>query len=188
MLGNWATGRLRIVMAPTSTMRIAITIATMGRLMKNFDMGLPILCGRAKRLGAHLRARAYFLNSFGDHSFARIQPFSNDPLGADAVAHLDCPNADFVLAPHNRNLVTALELCHRALRHKKCTLLQPDNRANFSIAARPQNVPRIGKQSGDPNCPGPHIDLTVCKVERTFVRINGGVRQYQLQAETLVRL
>src|SRR5580692_8568699 len=40
MLGNCATGKLTIVTAPTITIRIAITIATMGRLMKNLDMGL----------------------------------------------------------------------------------------------------------------------------------------------------
>src|SRR5690349_25125155 len=38
MLGNCATGRVRIVMAPTITIRIATTIATIGRLMKNFDI------------------------------------------------------------------------------------------------------------------------------------------------------
>ena len=38
MLGNCATGRLVIVTPPTITIRIAITIATIGRLMKNFDI------------------------------------------------------------------------------------------------------------------------------------------------------
>ena len=38
MLGNCATGRLAMVTAPTITMRMAMTIATMGRLMKNFDI------------------------------------------------------------------------------------------------------------------------------------------------------
>jgi hypothetical protein len=38
MLGNNATGSAVIVTAPTITMTIEITIATMGRLMKNFDM------------------------------------------------------------------------------------------------------------------------------------------------------
>src|SRR5271169_1287893 len=127
MLGNCATGRLSMVIAPTSTMRIAITIATMGRLMKNFDMGLPILCLRDKGLGVHMRALAYFLNAFGDDSIAWIQPFRNDPLGADAVADRDGSNANFVVAPHNGNLVTALELCHRALRDKERALLEPDH-------------------------------------------------------------
>jgi hypothetical protein len=38
MFGNWATGKNAIVTAPTITVRIAITIATMGRLIKNLDM------------------------------------------------------------------------------------------------------------------------------------------------------
>jgi hypothetical protein len=97
---------------------MAITIATMGRFMKNFDMGLAILCLRDKRLGVYSRAWAYFLNAFGDDSFAWIQAFCNDPQGADAIANRDCPNANLVVAPHNGNLVRALELCHRTLRNK----------------------------------------------------------------------
>src|ERR1700722_17989914 len=40
MFGNCATGRLAIVTAPTITIRMAITIATIGRLMKKLDMDL----------------------------------------------------------------------------------------------------------------------------------------------------
>src|SRR5260370_32158474 len=39
MLGNWAIGRAVMVMAPMMTVRMAMTIATMGRLMKNLDIG-----------------------------------------------------------------------------------------------------------------------------------------------------
>src|SRR5262249_36108579 len=39
ILGNCALGRLRMATAPTMTMTIEITMATMGRSMKNFDMG-----------------------------------------------------------------------------------------------------------------------------------------------------
>ncbi|OPY87218.1 MAG: hypothetical protein A4E72_01521 [Syntrophus sp. PtaU1.Bin208] len=38
MLGNCAVGRPDMATRPTMTMRMAITMATMGRLMKNFDM------------------------------------------------------------------------------------------------------------------------------------------------------
>ena len=38
MFGNCATGRLRMVIPPTITSKIETTIATIGRLMKNFDM------------------------------------------------------------------------------------------------------------------------------------------------------
>src|SRR5512136_1362655 len=38
MLGNWAMGSLAAATRPMMTMSIAITMATMGRLMKNLDM------------------------------------------------------------------------------------------------------------------------------------------------------
>src|SRR5277367_2949098 len=40
MFGNCATGRLAMVTAPIITIRMAITIATMGRLMKKLDMDI----------------------------------------------------------------------------------------------------------------------------------------------------
>src|SRR6267378_2640648 len=39
-LGNCAMGSPTIVTSPTMTMIMEITMATIGRLMKNFDMGL----------------------------------------------------------------------------------------------------------------------------------------------------
>jgi len=38
MLGNWAIGRLNIATRPMVTIRIEMTIATIGRFMKNFDI------------------------------------------------------------------------------------------------------------------------------------------------------
>jgi hypothetical protein len=38
IFANCAMGSLAMVIAPTSTVRIAMTIATIGRLMKNFDI------------------------------------------------------------------------------------------------------------------------------------------------------
>ena len=51
MLGNWATGKLRIVREPTITMTIEITMATIGRLMKNFDIGYRSSVPPANGLG-----------------------------------------------------------------------------------------------------------------------------------------
>src|SRR6266851_1351368 len=42
--GNCATGRRKIITAPVITKKIAITIATIGRLMKNLDIGGQV-CG-----------------------------------------------------------------------------------------------------------------------------------------------
>ena len=87
-----------------------ITMATMGRLMKNFDIGLPSLRLCGKWLGFHLQARANLLNAFGDDSFTCIQPFRNNPLGTNAVTDRDRSNAHFVVATYNGHLIAALEL------------------------------------------------------------------------------
>src|SRR4029077_7952788 len=100
MLGNCATGKLRIVMVPTITMTMEITMATMGRLIKNFDIALPSLTLRGKRLGVHLRARTRLLHALGYHTFALFEPFRANPLRADTVADGDCSNAHFVIGTY----------------------------------------------------------------------------------------
>ena len=72
MLGNCAIGRLRIVMEPTITITIEMTMATMGRLIKNFDIGLPFLTFHGEWLGVHLHAGTYLLHSLDDHAFALL--------------------------------------------------------------------------------------------------------------------
>src|SRR5207302_304727 len=98
MLGNWATGRLNMVIVPTITMTMEITMATMGRLIKNFDIGLPSLRFRGKGLGVYLHARAHLLHSLDDHAFALLQPIRDNPIGAYAVADLNRADTYFVLA------------------------------------------------------------------------------------------
>src|SRR6267154_1541132 len=69
-------GRFSTVMVPTSTKTIEMTIATMGRLIKNFDIALPSLSFRAEWLGGHLHAGSYFLNAFGKTRItARTLPY-----------------------------------------------------------------------------------------------------------------
>ena len=46
MFGNWAMGRSDMATRPTITMRIEITMATMGRLMKNRDMAAYLFSAR----------------------------------------------------------------------------------------------------------------------------------------------
>src|SRR5216684_7819601 len=185
MLGNWAMGRLNMVIVPTRTKTIEITMATMGRLMKNFDIGLPSLRLCGKWLGVHLHARTHLLHSLDDHAFALLQPFRNNPLRADTVADFDRTNAHFVLAVHNRHLIAALQLRHRALRDKQRVFLDPDGRADFAVAAGAQNISRIRKQRSNPNRARALIHLAVRKVECALMWIGGGVGQNQFEAQTL---
>src|SRR6266851_373931 len=113
---------------PMITMRMEITIATMGRLMKNLAIGsllgraaadggsarrgggaLRWRCGRCRRwwrsrgcglgrlplgLGVrrqrlHLLTGSDLVDALHDDPLARLQPFGDDPEGADALRHLD---------------------------------------------------------------------------------------------------
>jgi len=72
MLGNCATGKLKIVMAPTSTKTMEITIATMGRLIKNFDMALLAFAFHGEWLSVHLHPRSHLLHALGNDALATL--------------------------------------------------------------------------------------------------------------------
>src|SRR5216684_4238800 len=92
---------------------------SMGGLIKNFDIGLPSLGFPTKWLGVHLHARTHLLYAFRDHPFARLKSVRNNPLAVDTVADLDRSDAHFVLVVHRRDLIAALQLRNRTLRHKQ---------------------------------------------------------------------
>src|ERR1700683_626265 len=72
MAGNCATGRDAMTTAPTITVNMAITIATIGRLIKNLDIiSFPAVPLQGSRPGVNLDPLADFLYTFGDDSLAR---------------------------------------------------------------------------------------------------------------------
>src|SRR5271166_5373416 len=172
MLGNCATGKLRMVRAPTSTSTIEITMATMGRLIKNFDMGSPSLSIQPEWLGVYLHARTHFLDTFGDHPFAGLESIRNNPLVADTVADLDGSSTDFVVSIHRGNLIGALQFRNRTLRYKQRVLLESHHRANLAVPTGTQNIVGVGKQAGESNRTGALIDLTVGKIECARTRVS----------------
>src|ERR1700733_14085083 len=104
-------GRLKMVIEPTITMTMEITIATMGRFIKNFDIASPSRGFRGgKGLRVHLHSGTHLLNALGNYAIAALQSVRNDPLVADDVAHRDGPDAHFVLAVQHRHLIGALQL------------------------------------------------------------------------------
>src|SRR5580698_8357223 len=143
MLGNCATGSVSMVSAPTSTVTMEITMATIGRLIKNFDMELPSRSARGKWPGIHLLSGAHLLHALGDHALARPESLRNHPLVADTVADGDGPDVDLVVVSNGRDLVAALQLRHGPLRNQQRALLQADNRANLGVSAGTKNISRI---------------------------------------------
>src|SRR5216684_147276 len=100
MFGNWAIGRVTITTVPTITVRIEMTIATIGRFMKNLDTLLtPSDFGvLSERLGVHMHTGANLLDAHGDYALAWFQALVNHPHRADSVAYLDRRNAYRILA------------------------------------------------------------------------------------------
>src|SRR5216683_2301368 len=185
MLGNWATGRVKMLSDPTSTRTIEMTIATMGRLMKNLDMDSVPLC-RGKRLRVHVHAWANLLNAFSNHGFTGLESVRHNPLRADLLANLDGANLHFAFPVNDGYLITALQLGHSALRNEHGVVLGSNDSANFAVTTGPQNVPGIRKQPSDANRAGTFIDLAVGEIEGACVGVGSAVRQDQFEAEILV--
>src|SRR5437667_2926550 len=106
MVGNRATGSPAMLTAPMTTSRMEMTIATIGRRMKNFDIALL-----ARRFGrvcfrGHRHAGANLLNALGNNAFAGLQSFVNDPLGSNPIAGPYISNADLISAVDDGDLVS----------------------------------------------------------------------------------
>src|SRR5271167_2494299 len=119
MSGNCATGSRSSITAPAMTKKMAITIATMGWLMKNLDIALALAAWsyrcrgrrRGRRChGPHLHPITNLLQSFGDDAFAGRDPRLNDSKAADLLADDDGAHRHLVVRTHDRNLVLPLSL------------------------------------------------------------------------------
>src|SRR6516225_887772 len=129
MSGYWAVGSLLIATAPAIVIRIAMTIATIGRRTKKAPTGLLPCLFRRLRLGSLGRGAAGFLRHDRhpgphpleplDHDLvSRLQSFLDDPEVAIDDAGLHDLDRDLVVGSHHAHLVTALELRNGALRHE----------------------------------------------------------------------
>src|SRR5262245_50375904 len=103
MLGNCAIGSCTSAASPTMTMRMAMTMATTGRLTKNFATVHCLLSvlgstGRAsdrlhrgglrhERLRVHHDPSFYFLYSCNNDPLTWLEPLRNDPHIPDLLAN-----------------------------------------------------------------------------------------------------
>src|ERR1700678_2497229 len=100
MLGNWATGNVTAMIPPIMTIRIEMTIATMGLLMKKLDIpfdsfdswvisnqGSLAIALECFRLHPHTCPQV--LLTFDDHAFSNLNRAYGDPIvGSDGVDHI----------------------------------------------------------------------------------------------------
>src|ERR1700753_3260257 len=86
--GNWALGSPRMAIPPASADRIAITIATMGRLMKKVVMSADLLLGRHKGRGSPRHSSAESHKAFDNNSFAGADSSRYDPVFTYTLADI----------------------------------------------------------------------------------------------------
>src|ERR1700741_312274 len=101
-----------MVTAPTITIRIAMTIATIGRLMKNFDISAAFRGGRGQ-LNLDSRAVPNLLQALHNHELARLDAAFQDPHRIHAFSDFDRPDAHLVVTAYHRDLVAPLEFRYR---------------------------------------------------------------------------
>src|SRR5258708_40028275 len=96
MSGNWAIGSACMATRPPNMVMIAMTMATIGRRMKNLDIGSVPLAWRGEWLGIHDRAIGG-ARAFHHHTRARLEAPRAVPAGAPAGGGPYPPLAVFFL-------------------------------------------------------------------------------------------
>src|SRR6185436_1417446 len=180
--------RLRRVLSPSRTMMIEMTMATMGRRMKNCAMALALRHRDGGRLGGgrtgrHLHPRADFLHALHHDPVAGFQPFVDEPEGADALPRLDHAQLDSVVRLDHGHVVDALELGDRALGDQDRALLLVDGDADAPELAGPDGAPGVREGDLHEDRPGLGIDRAVHEYEIALLGMDRAVGEEQLELE-----
>src|SRR5947207_14993169 len=110
-------------------MRMEMTMATMGRLMKN--LAIVGLLRRRARLRGRVRrqpdflAGAYPVASLDDDPLAGLQPLGHHPQRANSHVDLDLADVDRVVGAEHCDLMNALPYLEGNLRHTERLLPPP---------------------------------------------------------------
>src|SRR5262249_14652052 len=141
-MGSWT-----IAMMPRITMRMEMTMATMGRLMKNVDIAALLRCrarlGGRVRLPPDLLARADPVASLHDDPLAGLQPFCPRPQRANLPVDLDLADVDRVVRANHRDLPNPLHVLDGALRNQERIFLHLDDGLDLRVLAGAQQIARV---------------------------------------------
>src|SRR5580692_2508985 len=159
MFGNWATGSVAIVITPTMTVRIAITIATIGRRMKKFAM-LALLRFFVRR-GIHQFAFFCLVLTSHHDAFFGLQPGCDHPERAHSRPDFHATDLRAAIGADDSDLIRSLLLIHRRLRHHQCSSDLSGWRLNACVLARSQEISGVGELAHDLNRSGLRVYLAI---------------------------
>src|SRR6266571_7935726 len=180
-------GSCTMATIPTSTIRMEMTMATIGRSMKNRAM-VSLLRSRARPRGRVRRqpdflAGAYPVASLDDDPLAGLQPLRHRPQRANPHIDLDRADVDRVVGADHCDLMNALHVLDGTLRDQERGLLHLDDGADLGVLAGPQQVARVRKHSSCEHGAAGYVHLSVESRCASRVGIDGAVGQDQLQLE-----
>src|SRR6185369_12258466 len=207
--GYCSIGSPDSALSPTRTVRIAMTIATMGRRMKKWPMRSVFPAVRW-RFGSRVRGRfrlrrrgrlrrrtglfdghdrrldrdavADFLQPFDDDLLAGREPAFDYPQRIDAFAGLDRTHRDLAVVGYDGHGVRGLQLLDGALRNQNCALAEIDRSAHPSVLARTDELLRIRETDFEHQRAGGGIDQTVGKLETAAMIVHRPVAENELEA------
>src|SRR6266850_6784974 len=180
MFGYCAMGNWNMATRPTITMRIEMTIATTGRLMKNLAMVLARPLGLGRR-GRDLLAGFHSVDSLDDDPLARLQPLSNDPEGADALADLDRSKVHRLVGSDHGDLVDALLVQDGPLRNEQRAFFRVDDGAHLRVLAGAQEIARVREHAPDADSAGRRPDRAIQDRDRSPIGVRRSIGQGELE-------
>src|SRR5437879_2585081 len=180
MLGHCAPGKVTTAVPRRTRVRIAITIATIGRFMKNLDMALLSLRSVIRRGIYHLSVADFFHPKSHD-PLSRVQTRRDHPERASGASYLNISDLCPIIGTKHNNLIASLHLIHGLLWHQQCLSQNLRERTNLRILSWSQDILWIREFAYDLNCSRLCVDLTIRENDLAWIRIGGAVGQDQLQ-------
>src|SRR5215467_3722209 len=156
---------------PMITMRMAMTIATIGRRIKKFAMLFRLFRG-LEWLGVDRSAFFHLLKSFNNHALRRLDTFLNDPHVSHSLADLHRADAGLVFRGHHCNLISTLRFDYGPLWHQQCVLSHGGRKPDAGELPRPQHAIRVVKAGCEADSSSFQVDLTVGDKDRALMWIN----------------
>ena len=139
-----------------------MTIATIGRLMKNFDIAVTF---RWKRFGIDHACPAGPSALLDDDALAWLDAVVNDPLVADGFAELHGPDAHLVVAVDHRHWCVPCRSMTACCGTSSAPWCDVDGGAHPAVLAGPQDIAGIREQPRDPDGAGSDVHLAVGEVQ-----------------------
>src|SRR5258708_4621606 len=153
--------------SPRRTVRIEMTMATTGRLMKKRAMSLLVPRGGGRRVGAaggrfgsdDRGTRLHARESFHDHAISRLQSRVDDPESAGSFTGYDLADVGLAIRANDGDLVSPLQLVDGSLRDEDGVFLHLDDCPHFRVLTGSQHIAGVREQPDGRDRAGFDVDL-----------------------------